>query len=300
LKILVTGATGFIGSAFCQRLQDSDHQVLGLVRSKSSLSCPTMQINDLKDLTADHLGGIDVVVHTAGLAHQKNVDPSRYQDVNVDGSIKLAKACTDAGVSRIISLSSTKAIGEGSVGPNTKIAPCTPYGESKLEAELRLAEIQSNSSIDIIQLRIPLTFGRSAKGNFEQLIKLTKRSWPLPLSALIAERHYLYIENLLDFIEHCLNPDEVASGCFFLADDAPVKLGDLLRALAKAQGSKALDFPIPAGLVALFCKVLMSAKSHQQIFQDCFVDSSETYQSCNWKPKYTTIEGIHQMFVKSL
>jgi UDP-glucose 4-epimerase len=317
LKILVTGATGFIGSALCLRLtsslqsglqsglQSRGHQVVGLVRSNSELSFPKLsflkiEINDLTQISPDHLEGVDVVVHTAGMAHQVNVDPVYYQNVNVDGSVNLANACVKAGVSRMISLSSIKAVGEGSVGPQVKAAPKTPYGISKYQAELKLAEIQSNSSIDIIQLRIPLTFGSNAKGNFQQLINLTKKPWPLPLSALSAKRHYLYIENLLDFVVHCFTAKIDSNKPLFLADEAPVRFGELLRALSIAQGRRPFDIPFPNGLLTRSCKRILPAKRYQQIFHDSFVDSTETFQSCNWKPKYSTIEGIYQMFGKSI
>ncbi|MBL4681299.1 MAG: NAD-dependent epimerase/dehydratase family protein [Pseudomonadales bacterium] len=299
MKILVTGATGFIGSALCQYLQAAGHQVHGLIRSKSSLSIPTIQIDDLNQIANKHLKGMDAVVHTAGLAHLSNVDPAQYQVVNVDASVKLLQTCIAVGVPRMITLSSTKAVGEGSVGPRTKINPVTPYGKSKREAERKLEEIQSTSSIELLQLRIPLIIGQGVKGNFRRLIDVTGKGWPLPMSALSAKRHYLTIGNLLDFIEHRMVSDALKSDCLFLADEEAVSLGEVLRALSIAQGANAFNIPMPKWFLNQGSRLFLSAKNHEQIFQACLVDSSETYKISNWKQKYTTIEGIYQMFGKS-
>lgn len=243
MKVLITGATGFIGLHLCRHLLALGHEVTAVTRSADSISTesvPCSQTIVVADITAvnpSHLAGIDVVIHLAGVAHDYGIDQSEFERVNVEGTRHLAQCCIEASVKKLVFLSSVKAVAEHSDAPlrtNTHPAPEDDYGKSKLAAENRLLALSSlessstgpsntenlakessnaecsntdPSSMEILIVRIPLVYGKGVKGNFQSLVKLVNSGIPLLFAAIQNKRSYLGIQNLCDFLANCVQRD---------------------------------------------------------------------------------------------
>ena len=300
MNILVTGASDFVGHALCERLSSMDHQVTGIVPSQaSSQAGENSQINfvtlpDVMRITSEMLQGIDIVFHVDETSDQNHPERELHR-VNVIGSKKLGLACIEAGVSRLIYLSSTMAVGEGSIGPDDIPEPATPFGVSKHRAELELLDLGSSSKLAVVSVRVPLTYGPGVQGYFNRLARLSVTRLPLPLSALEARRSYLGLENLLDFLILSITSDEVVGRCFFVTDPEAISLGDLLELLGKAQGKKIRKVNLSVSFVNRAARFFLP-RIDQLMLSPGEVDLSETRELTHWQPNYSTMDCVQQMF----
>ena len=214
-RVLVTGSTGYIGSALIKALsQGALYELVLPVRKidDSVEKCfEQVIVDDIGDLPSSIFTNVDIVVHLAGKAH----DFSRSQEVlneirrvNVDATKRLTADSLYAGVKKLIFLSSIGVCGyatqdvaftEESI-PN----PMTAYATSKLEAEKAIREIIKGSSMELILIRPPLVYSASAPGNFSRLLRLVSLGLPLPFKNVGNIRSIIALENLVDFISHCI------------------------------------------------------------------------------------------------
>ena len=212
-KVLVTGATGFVGREVCRQVREMGHTLTGTTRNTGLRRGPEdIPLYVTPDFSAEMdwshaVAGADVVIHLAARVHQiddQASDPlSEYRRVNVEGTKSLATAAVAAGVKRLIFLSSIKANGEKTDGAayseEDAPAPVDAYGLSKWEAEQALATIVENSSMELVVLRSPLVYGPNVGGNFAMLAKAVLKKWPFPLGAVINRRSLIYVGNLAAF-----------------------------------------------------------------------------------------------------
>lgn len=213
MKCLITGATGFIGRELCPQLLARNHSLVALSNSGASIGDITTTAIDLAQSEVPHelLHPIDVVVHLAGIAHQQ-AGKQDYDQVNVAATLSLAQRAAEAGVRCFIFLSSVKAMGAVASEQPRDEASCsdlrTPYGDSKLEAELSLQEHFSNSAMSVVILRPALVFGHGAKGNLQRLAGAIE--WGLPRPPAVGERSMLALTDLIELI--CTLVDQPAEG----------------------------------------------------------------------------------------
>ncbi len=193
-KILVTGATGFIGGALCARLLAEGVPARAAVgREEPACSFPegiaAVSIDSIGQDTdwAEALEGIDTVIHLAARVHvmdETAEEPlAAYRRVNVSGTERLGRMAAASGVKRIVFLSSVKVHGEETSGKYTEAgrpAPSDPYGVSKLEAEEILRKIAGETGLEVVIIRPPLVYGPGVKANFYRLMGLVARGLPLP------------------------------------------------------------------------------------------------------------------------
>lgn len=249
MRVLVTGASGFVGSALLSALAAEGAGVRAAYRAPPpSPARDSIAVGDLSGETdwARALEGVTHVVHCAGPAHRRTDERSCRREI-VDATEALAEQAEAAGVKRFVYLSSVKAAADRG-GPFTEAdapRPETDYGRAKLEAERRLAE---RPKIAPVSLRPPLVFAPNAKANFARLLRLAASPAPLPLGGIDNRRSLISLASLVDAIRAVLRA-ETGSGAFFVADAPAISTTDLVAALRAGMGKRANFLPAPKPLL---------------------------------------------------
>lgn len=300
MKILVTGATGFIGRALCPSLAAIGHEV---VPSAHRLGDVAYDHNiDTKQPWNTMLDGVDSVVHLAARVHINNfksTDPlSDYRLINVEGTLSLARISVAAGVKRFIYLSSVKVNGESTLigSPFTadnRPSPQDPYGISKLEAEEGLRQIAMETSMEVVIIRPPLVYGPGVKANFASMMLWLKCGLPLPLAAITYNRRSLVaLDNLIDLIVTCLLHPAAANQTFLVSDGEDLSTVDLLQRMGIALGHPAKLFYLPPKLLRWGAILQKRSGIYQRLFGSLQVDISKTRQLLGWSPPISVDEGL--------
>jgi len=308
MRVLITGANGFVGRAFCAEAKKRGASVRGAVRiaGVSIDYCEPTVVGEIDGETnwSTALEGCHWVVHTAARVHVKvkstNLELAEYRRVNVEGTLNLARQCAQNGVKRFLFLSSIKVNGENTdlgepfrtdSAPNPKDA----YGISKFEAELGLWKIAAESSMQIVIVRPPLVYGPGVKANFRMMMKCLSLGLPLPLGAARDNRRSMVsIDNLVDFIWTCLTHPRAASQTFLISDGEDLSTRDLLNRLGKAMDKPTKLIPIPLGLLKLFTKIAGLEAIGSKLFDSLQVDISKTATDLNWRPLIDVDEGLRR------
>ncbi|MEZ9490186.1 UDP-glucose 4-epimerase family protein [Vibrio breoganii] len=305
MRIFVTGATGFVGSRFYKLAKESGLQPLGQSRTKPIncngdwiISC----IGSDQDWS-DTVTKVDCIVHCAARVHQMNesVDDANalYQEVNVLGTLNLARQAADAGVKRFVFLSSIKVNGE-STSPNNLFQPgvgarpSDPYGASKWDAEQGLLEIAKETGLEVVIIRPPLVYGPGVKANFHSLLKWVDRAVPLPLGAIKNQRSMVFLDNLASLmLECCENPNAVGQ-TFLVSDDHDISTSGLLKEVATAMKRPYRMLPIPESWLKLAASLLGKKHVGERLCSSLQLDISHTKQQLGWVPPVSFSEGIKE------
>jgi len=311
MKILVTGASGFIGSALAQYLSSAGRfEVIGMVRSKKlPVSCPEIEyrlgeISSCNKLQID-LADIDVIVHAAGRAHIVNdlsLNPIEdFRRINTSGTLDLARLAVNSGVKRFIFLSSIKVNGNftdlGSpFSVDSMEKPIDAYGISKYEAEVGLGKISHSTDMEITIIRPPLVYGKGVKGNFSSLVKLLSARIPLPLASVTNNRRSMVgLDNLLNLIEICVDHPNAANQTFFVSDNVDVSTSELLRLLGNSIGKPAVLIRFPVIILTAMARLLGMNAKIQKLVGTLQVDISHTCNQLGWNPPFTLEDGLKKL-----
>ena len=306
-KILITGASGFVGSMVCERLKSEGLVVVEVVGPTSSVTICNSSRLVHGELSSSfdwsrHLLGVDSIVHCAARVHVMDddaMDPlAEFRKVNVEGTLRLAHQAASAGVRRFVFLSSIKVNGEGTeLGhpfcAEDAPAPQDPYGISKMEAEQGLRHLAARTGMDVVIIRPPLIYGPKVKANFASMLRWIKRGVPLPLKAVSANRRSLvYIQNLVDLICLCIDHPKAANQTFLVSDDEDVSTEILLRKIAHAFGCPSRLLYVPPWLIKFFAKIVGRPGIAERLCGSLQVDITKTKELLGWKPKFFMSEGL--------
>lgn len=306
MKVLVTGANGFIGRSLCDHLQNSGHEVVAAVRRPSGMVNEFVVEED--GLTwSQGLLGCDVVVHLAGRAHVMNedaVDPlPTFRAANVDASARLGLLAARAGVRRFVFMSSIKVNGERTsldcpFTPSDVPAPEDAYGVSKWEAEQALQSIAQASEMELVVIRPPLVYGPGVKGNFSRLIEWVRAGVPMPLGTVPNKRSMVALDNLVAFTGLCANFAEspgAAGQVFLISDGDDVSTTELLHRVAKAYACKTRLIPVPTWLLSLAARLLGRSADAERLLGSLILDASKAHKLLGWQPSVTMDEQLRKM-----
>jgi nucleoside-diphosphate-sugar epimerase len=304
MKICVTGATGFVGSALCNALVMSNAIVIKAVRSCSGNG--VVAVGDIGASTpwTEAVAGCDVVVHLAArvhVMHEAAADAAALFDVvNTAAARNLGHAAATAGVKRFIFISSIKVNGEQTppghpFRPDDTPAPQDPYGISKMEAEAGLRAIAQETGMEVVIIRPPLVYGPGVKANFAAMVKWLQRGVPLPLGAIDNRRSLVALDNLVDLIVTCIHHPAAANQTFMVSDGEDVSTTELLRRMGVALGKPARLLPVPPRLLEWGAALAGKQDMAQRLFSSLQVDMEKTRQLLGWVPPVSLAQGLLQV-----
>ncbi len=304
--ILVTGGTGFVGSALLKRLVKDGFEARASARSSLSTELKGAQYHPIRDMTVSTdwnaaLIGVKAVVHCAARVHvmqDDEADPLQaYREVNVYGTLNLARQAAQAGVGRFVFVSSIKVNGEATqpgqpFSADAVPSPLDPYGVSKLEAEQGLRDIEARTGMEVVIVRPPLVYGPGVKANFASMMRWVVRGIPLPLGAIHNARSMVALDNLVDLLVTCLKHPAAAGQTFLVSDGQDVSTTELLRRIANAMGKKVMLLPVPAWVLEWGATLVGKRAVAQRLCGSLQVDIAKTRRLLGWTPPLTLDQGL--------
>ncbi|UFW47071.1 MULTISPECIES: UDP-glucose 4-epimerase family protein [Bradyrhizobium] len=308
MKVLVVGASGFVGGHLVRRLA-ADGIALRAAVHRNRADLPAgIEIAENVDLEGPFdwtsaVAGCDTVAHLGARVHvmrESSADAlDAYRRVNVDGTLSLARKAAAAGVRRFVFLSSVKVCGEFTAAdaPFVETAaprPQDPYGVSKLEAEQGLLELSRVSGMQVAILRPPLVYGPGVRANFLSMMRWSRRGVPLPLGGIDNRRSLIGVGNLVDLICTCLRHPAAAGEVFMASDGEDLSTPELLRRLAAALDTKARLLPVPVALLEGVAALAGQRALAQRLCLSLCVDSRKARKTLDWQPPFGVDEELRR------
>jgi len=315
LKVLVTGGTGFIGSALVPALLARGFQVRIGARERTGV-IPGAECYPLGNLAtaADWTGaleGTEAVVHLAGVAHRfkadADYDDSLYDRVNHRATFDLVKTIRDQGwTGRFAFASTVRVHGDAPalpVRPDSPYAPATPYDQSKMEAESAIREQLGESAAHWAIFRPVLVYGPGQRANMAKLEGMVRRGWPIPLGRP-NRKSFLFVGNLVDaFLTYLASADPPSGKAWLVADCPPASTEALVRAMGRAMGREARVIHPPQALMTLLAQagdllgrlglpMPWTSETQARLQDDLYVDTRVIAEELGWSPRFTLEEGM--------
>lgn len=301
MRILVTGASGFVGTALCRELLSRGHAVDATARRAipQGEGLSGLRRIAVPDIAAEFdrralLDGMDAVVHLAAIAHRRGVPDAELERVNVDATARLAEAAAGR-VRRFVFLSSIKVHGEdsstGMYEETGVLRPEDAYGRSKLHAEQALIEIAARSRMELVLIRPPMVYGPGVKANFLRLLRWVASGLPLPLASLRNRRSLVYLGNLVDVVAHCAAHPS-ANGPFLVSDQEIVSTPELILRIGWALGRPARLVPAPPAVLRAIGTITGRLDEIRRLTGNLVADTSRARRVLDWRPRYTLDDGL--------
>ena len=301
MRILVTGASGFVGTALCRELLARGHAVRAAVRRRIPPGAVPPQLEQIliPDIAAEFdrsalADGVGTIVHLAAIAHRSNPIEAEIRRVNCDSAVRLAEAAAGI-VRRFIFLSSVKVHGEdsgrGTYGEDDALDPRDSYARSKLEAERALTETTARNGMELVLIRPPLVYGPEVKANFLRLLGWVDSGLPLPFASVRNRRSLIYVGNLVDAIARCAE-HPAARGPLLVSDDETVSTPELVSRIARALERPARLLRAPPALLRAAGMIAGRRDEVRRLTGNLAIDSFRARRLLDWRPPYTLDAGL--------
>jgi len=272
MNILIIGGNSYIAKNFIKKYQNK-YNITTISRSATGFE-QNIICKDYFDIAEDILASTDVIINCAAIVHnqKKKVSPDEYMKVNYELPVHIAKQAKKAGVNIFIQLSTMSVYGNDEyIDRSTKENPLTPYGKSKLAADMELQKL-SDTSFKVAILRFPMVYGPGAPGNIASLIKLIKTGLPLPLYDTKNQRTFTYIENLLSYLNAVI--EKQVEGILLLGDLQSISTSELVQSISSSMNKKTILFKLPkwlCNILTIFVPGIMT-----KLYGSCVIDSSDS------------------------
>lgn len=305
MKVLVTGATGFIGRLVVQQLRDAQIETRNACRHREQLGSgnDTVLLPNF-DAPAEAFATImkDVthVVHCAGLNNDRgNATEADYLKANAELTEQLARAAAAQASGRFIYLSSIRAVVgagfSGTIDEETIPAPQCAYGRSKREGEIRLLDVYASSGrSDAAVLRLPPVYGRGMRGNLAALMRLADTALPLPVAALAGIRSLISSEAAVRAVLHLLTRSNPLRPVYGASDIRPIPVAAIIEAFRQGLGRPKRLVAVPAGLMRPVAALLGKRKSWDSLTATQICDPSLLISE-GWLPETDTIGRLTEL-----
>jgi nucleoside-diphosphate-sugar epimerase len=306
MRVLVTGATGFIGGALCAALAEAGHTVRVALRSDGPLPAEVTERVVVGDIcvTTDWktaLSGVDAVVHAAARAHvlrDAADNASLYMATNAFATRRLAEAAGCEAVRRFVYVSSIKVNGEETAGhaytPSDVPHPRDAYGKSKMHGEIAALGAATMTGMEAAIVRAPLVYGPGVRANFLRLLRWVDRERLLPFGAIRNERSLVSVWNLCDLLLRALEHPAAPGRVWMVSDGAEVSTPDLIRTLGRAMGRRVKLISVPVSMLHLAGTLSARRAEVGRLSGSLVVDISATRSELEWTPPVPLLEGLER------
>jgi nucleoside-diphosphate-sugar epimerase len=306
MKVLITGAAGFVGGALSEKLGSLGHDLVCVTRQGAKGTHAIGSMDSSTEWSA-LLDGVDCVVHCAARAHilkETSADPAaEYHRSNVLATRRLAEQAAGRGVGRFVFLSSIGVLGthtnnRAPFSDSDTVNPQEHYAVSKLYAEKALTDLSVKSGMEVVFVRAPLVYGLGAKGNFAALVNLVRKGIPLPLGAVHNKRSLVALDNLVDFLALCadrLRSPKAANQAFLISDGRDVSTTELLQGIARAYGLRTPLVPVPEKYIRIAARLLGKTAAADRVLGSLQIDSSRAREVLGWHPVVSMDEQLNKM-----
>lgn len=295
-RVLITGASGFVGGHAADEMVRAGYQVRRAMRRPPAgrLEGDDVVLGDFDAQTdwSAALAGVDVVVHAAAKVHMMDRAASRtpeaYRVANVDATRRLAESAARAGVRRFVFLSSVSVHGDGSDGqPVSERSPIRAvggYAASKAQAESVLVDVSTSSGMETIALRPPMVYGPANPGNLPRLVALIRRGLPLPLGAVDNHRSFIAVRNLVDAIVCVCGTERRLANAYVISDGVAFSTPQLIRLLAEGVGRKPRLVSVPVPWLMLLAGRIGRRDDMQRLTGSFEIDDTAFRDDLGWHP----------------
>jgi nucleoside-diphosphate-sugar epimerase len=309
VRLLVTGATGFVGRHVLKQAREANVEHLrAAVRRPTVAELGDVDVAQVGDLGRDTnwraaLDGVDAVVHAAARVHVMRETSAEadeeYRRINTEGTLALARQAAASGVRRFVFVSTVKVNGErtqpGHPYTATDLpAPVDAYGRSKLDAERGLRTIEHESGMAVTVVRPVLVYGPGVGANFRSLMRLVASGIPLPLGAVDNRRSLVAADNLANLLVRCAVSDAGAGATFFASDGEDLSTPELIRRIAAALGKRARLLPVPPSLLRASARALRREAWASRLCDSLQVDSTPARHVLRWTPPKSNVEALRE------
>lgn len=305
-RVLVTGATGFIGGHLVQHALDRGSSVVAASRRltatlrREAVTWAELDLSRPDAFARQVFAGVECVFHLAARVHvlgDRARNEEQFYAENVAATFTLAQQAAAAGVRRFILLSSIKVNGERTERDRPFTAehapaPLDPYGRSKWQAERALLEVAASSGMDAVIVRPPLVYGPGVVANFRKLLTLAYANVPLPLAAIRNQRSLISVWNLVDWLWHAGTEPNATGRVWLVSDGHDFSTPALIESLGRAFGRRPRLWKLPVPWLRLAGSIAGRRAEIDRLVDSLQVDIAETRMAMRWTPPLSAEEGI--------